>query len=90
MCMTYFYMAFKVSGVFHPLLDERLNNKHTKNFMLKVGYDPDDIYFLRSNYAERNLKNYTLRTIENSLNSINLGVIEHILKSNIDKEKGKS
>ena len=48
------------------------------------------IFIFEIKLCRKKLKNYTLRFIDNSLNSINLGVIEHILKSNTDKEKDKS
>jgi len=80
--IIYFGFVFHLSGNLHPVLS-RANNSSVTNFYEKSNVDAKSLYAARSNYAERNLKNYSFRVADNILNTFNLGILEQIIKERL-------
>ncbi len=86
--IIYFSLTYSLSGTIHPILD-RYNDSTAKNFYKVTNVDPNSLYAKRSNYAERNLTNYSIRLSENLLNTFNIGTLELIVKENLNKKNSK-
>ena len=86
--IIYFAMTFSLSGKIHPIID-RYEDSTAKEFYKVTDVDPNSLYARRSNYAERNLINYSIRLSENFINSFNLGIIEFILKDHLNETAKK-
>ena len=86
--IIYFSLTYNLSGSIHPILD-RYNDSTAKNFYKVTNVDPNSLYAKRSNYAERNFTNYSIRLSENLLNTFNIGTLELIVKENLNKKNSK-
>ena len=86
--IIYFSLTYNLSGNIHPILD-RYNDSTAKNFYRVTNVDPNSLYAKRSNYAERNFTNYSIRLSENLLNTLNLGTLELIVKESLNKKNTK-
>jgi len=84
--ILYFTLAFQISGSIHPLLSEKMNLDYSETDIVKNNAEISPNYINRSNFAERNLNNYIIRSSENLANSINIGVYEHLIKEYFSKE----
>lgn len=86
--LFYFILSFHFSGSSIKTLKERANVE-TQNYYKNILSQAGDLYYYRSTYSPRNTKGYSLRILDNFLNSINLGSLEKSLAYYDDDKKIK-